>query len=88
MSRNHSNHNENEQSLLSRSSLTSDDEIIRHDINDLLEKAGGFGRFQWLVILYSGVFYHGMNFFIYNLAYLELVPNLKCMYTGETEFRD
>jgi len=49
-----------------------------YSIDQSLEKAGGFGRFQWLMLIYVAIAYQGTSFFISNLAYLELIPRLEC----------
>ncbi|CAI2362935.1 unnamed protein product [Moneuplotes crassus] len=55
------------------------------NIEQLIEKAGGFGRLQWIMLLYAVIAKQGASFFMYNLAYLELVPRLECYYI-ESEF--
>ena len=77
-----------DQSLLDVHYTGNQDDPIDKDISQLLEEAGGFGLFQWLIILYSAIAYHGQNFYVFNLAYLELVPALKCQYVGQTEYVD
>ena len=77
-----------QESLLDRLVETSDDNIQGYDIDQLFEKSGGFGRFQWLILLYVMVTYSGTNFYTYNLAYLELMPALKCRYSGYDDFVD
>lgn len=57
-----------------------------YDINDLITKAGGFGRLQWLLLVFTMLTYQGINFFIYNLAFLELMPKLNCRPTPDTGF--
>ena len=74
--------------LLGNFDTTSDENLEGQDIDQLINKAGGFGRFQWLILLFASVAYSGVNFYIYNLAYLQLVPALECFYTGEKGFVD
>ena len=49
-------------------------DLKKYTVNTLLEKAGGFGRMQWLLIMYSSFATQGINYFFFNFAYLELVP--------------
>ena len=51
-------------------------DIEGYNANELLEKAGGFGKFQWLLMLYSVLTTSGVNFYIVSLPYLELTPLL------------
>ena len=78
-----------EESLLGTNVYSSDSNNIEgYNVDQLIDKAGRFGKFQWLLILYILVTTSGVNFYITNLPYLELVPALKCQYTGETDFKD
>ena len=52
------------------------EELKRYDIDVLLDKAGGFGRMQLMIIIFVFISNQGFNFFSYNFAYLELVPSL------------
>ena len=54
----------------------SQDDLRKYSIDTLLQKAGGFGRMQWCIIIFIFVSNQGFNFFSYNFAYLELVPSL------------
>ena len=74
--------------LLDKLEHSVSENLETQDINQLLLKAGGFGRFQKLLLLYATIAYWGINFYIYNLAYLQLVPALKCMYVGGTDYID
>lgn len=65
---------------------TTDDDIDSHDIDDLIIKAGGFGKMQWIIMLAAIILYQGIGSVVYNLAYLELVPYIKCKYYGEDHF--
>jgi len=58
------------------------------DIEQAIQRAGGFGRQQWLMLLFASFGYQGINFFIYNLAYLELVPRLECRNTIADPFTE
>ena len=69
-------------------SKQSDEDIVDHnisaihkpptlDIDQAIDKAGGFGKLQWLMILFATIGYQGVNFFVYNLAFLELIPRLE-----------
>lgn len=57
-----------------------------YDIDQLINKAGGFGRMQWILLSFAICSYQGLNFFLYNFAYLELVPRLMCSYNGDGNF--
>ena len=70
-----------------RLATTSDNRLQGYDINQLIDQAGGFGRYQILLIVLGGIAYPGINFFIYNLAFLELVPKLECLYEGQTDYQ-
>jgi MFS family permease len=64
----------NTQPLLNNSEPTGELDI--YDIDDLFEKSGGFGKMQWLIVIFTILSYQGINFYIYNLAFLELMPKL------------
>ncbi|CAI2364771.1 unnamed protein product [Moneuplotes crassus] len=53
-------------------------EVQSLTIEQLIQKAGGFGRFQWAMMIFGGLARQGATFFFYTLAYLELVPKLEC----------
>ena len=65
---------------------SSDDKLQGYDINELIEQAGGFGKYQILLNIFGCIAYQGISFVIYNLAFLELVPKLECLYKGQTEY--
>ena len=58
------------------------------NINQLIEKAGGFGKLQWLVLCFAILSYNGINFFVYNLAFLELMPQFRCRASPDLPFVD
>ena len=64
----------------------SDDGLVGYDINNLIDQAGGFGKYQVLLMILGAIAYPGINFFVYNLAFLELVPKLECLYEGQTDY--
>ena len=57
--------------------LLESDQSKQYNVEELIDKAGKFGRFQWLVVMYVMITISGVNFYSTNLAYLELVPDLK-----------
>ena len=57
--------------------LLESDQSKQYSVEELIDKAGRFGRFQWLVVVYVMITISGVNFYSTNLAYLELVPDLK-----------
>ena len=57
--------------------LLESDQSKQYSVEELIDKAGKFGRFQWLVVGYVMITISGVNFYSTNLAYLELVPDLK-----------
>ncbi|CAI2361450.1 unnamed protein product [Moneuplotes crassus] len=59
-----------------------------YDIDECIEKSGGFGKFQWLMIALATISLHGVNFFIYNLGFLELVPRLECLDSETGQFME
>ena len=66
---------------------SSDDKLQGYDINQLIEQAGGFGKYQILLNIFGCIAYQGISFVIYNLAFLELVPKLECLYEGKTDYQ-
>ena len=56
--------------------------IPKHAIDTMMEKSGGFGRMQVLTMMFAFLVFQGTNFYIANLAYLELVPRLLCSQDG------
>jgi len=48
--------------------------------------SGGFGRMQWLILIFAVIAYQGINIFVYNMAFLELMPKLMCRDNLEGEF--
>ena len=85
MSRNSLNKTNDRQSLLERSDNASDDNIKTYDIEELIDEADGFGKYQWLLLLYVVITYSGVNMYSTNLPYFELMPALKCNYTAEPQ---
>ena len=49
---------------------------LHHDVNSILEKAGGFGKFQFFTMLAVILWNQGVGFFLFGLPFLELVPKL------------
>ena len=68
--------------------LLESDQSKQYNVEELIDKAGKFGRFQWLVVMYVMITISGVNFYSTNLAYLELVPDLKWRYVVGEEFRN
>ncbi|CAI2360036.1 unnamed protein product [Moneuplotes crassus] len=46
--------------------------------NQLLEKAGGYGRMQWYILLYVVICRQGLSFILFSLPFSEIVPRLEC----------
>ena len=61
-------------------------DLQSYDIDTLIHKAGGFGRIQWLIMIFGIIADQGLNFFLWNIAYLELVPSILCKYTETSTF--
>ena len=60
----------------------SDDQLF----DSFLEKAGGLGRFQLFIVLAFFFAIDGINFIVYEMSYLELLPEkYLCTYPGSTE---
>ncbi|CAI2363647.1 unnamed protein product [Moneuplotes crassus] len=55
-------------------------------IDECICRAGGFGRFQWMMMLYAPIARQGVSFFVYSLSFLELVPRLECLVEGTSVF--
>ena len=72
--------------LQSTSEYITEDELRTYDIDTLLQKAGGFGRMQWWIMIFVFIGSQGFNCFIYNFAYLELVPLVLCKYSKDSQF--
>ena len=50
-----------------------------------LDAIGGLGRFQWAIIFIFFMCIDGISFMLYNMSYLELIPQkFYCNYPGET----
>ena len=64
----------------------SQSDLKNYEIGTLIQKAGGFGKLQWLIILFGIIADQGINYFIFTIAYLELVPSVLCKYTKQDEF--
>ena len=55
----------------------------------MLTSIGGLGRWQWLVIFTFFLCIDGVNFYMYQMGYLELVPKeYFCLYEGSTSVRE
>ena len=76
MSESHLNNRIDDNSSLLDENLISKDDLKRYDIETLIQKAGGFGRLQWLLLIYAIFAAQGINYFMYNFAYLELMPSI------------
>ena len=70
----------NDHRSLIDSSLIDKDDLKKYELDTLIQIAGGFGRLQWFLMIYSIVASQGFNYFMYNFAYLELVPNILWKY--------
>lgn len=77
---------EGDRTEISRLIETTDEVIDANDVEDLIAKAGGFGKIQLIILIAGMIWYQGINFIIYNLAYFELVPYIKCKYPGTDEY--
>lgn len=59
---------------------SSDDDLVPnikfYSVNEAIEAAGGFGKFQWIYVPLVGLSFIPSGFFIYNLNYLTLMPRL------------
>ena len=47
-------------------------------VHEAIEEAGGFGKFQFLYVPLAGIGFISNGFFVYNLNYLTLLPELLC----------
>ncbi|CAI2363843.1 unnamed protein product [Moneuplotes crassus] len=47
-------------------------------IDECLQKAGGFGRLRWAMLVYAILAKQGTSYFIFALAFLELMPAFEC----------
>ncbi|CAI2365422.1 unnamed protein product [Moneuplotes crassus] len=45
---------------------------------DCLVESGGFGKFQWLILLFGAIGLQGGNFFVYNMSLLLKMPGFEC----------
>ena len=72
--------------LNSETEYISQDELKRYDVDALIDKAGGFGRMQWWIIIFAFITNQGFNNFSYNFVYLELVPSLLWKYNESNDF--
>lgn len=52
-------------------------EIKVYDIDQAIERAGGFGKFQWIYVSLAAVCFDMNGYFLQNLSYLTLIPVLK-----------
>ena len=64
----------NDHSSLLNANVISKDDLKKYEIDTLMQKAGGFGRLQWFLMLFAIVASQGFSYFMYNFAFLELVP--------------
>ena len=58
------------------SSKITQEQLQSYNIEELMQKAGGFGCMQWLLLLYVLICGEGINIFAFTFAYLELVPKV------------
>ena len=64
----------NDHSSLLNANVISKDDLKKYEVDTLIQKAGGFGRLQWFLMLFAIVGSQGFSYFMYNFAFLELVP--------------
>jgi len=55
-----------------------DPEVKFYSVPEAIERAGGFGTFQWIYCSLAGITFMANGFFIYNLNFLTLLPALMC----------
>ena len=79
---------QSEQKIMLVETNEDDEDQLRIDQDQIFDITGGFGKFQWLLLAYATIAYSGINFYVYNFAYLQLVPALMCKYSGESDYRD
>ena len=58
------------------------DQLKDESVDSLLTKAGGWGPMQFKSFFFAMLAFQGVNFYIYNLAYFELLPRLLCTTDG------
>jgi len=61
-----------------------EDLTLDEKINNVLEQVGGNGRYQKLIFTAYCLSTMNTGFIIYNLSYLELLPQFTCNYVGQT----
>ena len=71
-------HNNEESNRKNSHNIIYEIELDQNEAEFYIEKAGGWGRMQYLCFLFLFLSFHGPNYYAYNLAYLELVPRLLC----------
>mmetsp|Transcript_14712 Transcript_14712/g.17027 ORF Transcript_14712/g.17027 Transcript_14712/m.17027 type:complete len:139 (+) Transcript_14712:10-426(+) len=68
----------NQESEDSESESDEDPDVKFLSMQDAIEQAGGFGKFQCLYVPLAGIGFIANGFFIYNLNYLTLLPEIMC----------
>lgn len=72
--------------LLETQTSLSENDLEFHEIDDLINKAGGFGKMQYMILIFALLASQGLNYFVYSLAYLELVPSVLCKYSINDDY--
>ena len=72
-------------SLLNTNQIGKED-LKRYEIDTLIQKAGGFGLLQWWLMFYAIIASQGINYFMFNFQFLELVPSVLCKYTAQSDY--
>ena len=66
--------------------LIDKDDLKKYELDTLIQTAGGFGRLQWFLMIYVIIASQGFTYFMFNFAYLELVPKILWKYNPSDEF--
>lgn len=61
-----------------------DGERVVQDIEEALEVAGGFGRYQLSVAMIAFFFYNSGGYALYPMSYFELMPHFECQMASDT----
>lgn len=56
-----------------------------YTIDEAIEKAGGFGLYQWIYVTLNILLFCPAGIVIYNLSYLTIVPVLMCPQPGQND---
>lgn len=70
---------------LKKETFVDEDLTINEKINKVMEQVGGNGRFQKLAFIIYCASTASISIVIYNLSYLELMPEFTCNYIGQTQ---